>query len=296
MRRLTQKKFLIAENFSSWPDLHLPDGINLRDIAMTPASSHRCPRQVVAIDCEMVAVGSGRFEGGKEKERNELAQLCAVDVLTGVVLIDKLVLPREKVLNWNTRYSGVSYPKICAARESGRLLRGWQAARAELLSFIDVNTIIVGHAVENDLHILRIAHSKIVDTSIQTAEAVYGDTERLGRTWGLKELAKSLPGLFVQVEKKKGHDCVEDTLATREIALWCLNHHPELAEWATRMRVELENKRVEREKKKEEDRKKTEAQNEVPAGQGWPQIPLPPLGFELSQGTSDNLNQLDASY
>ena len=41
-------------------------------------------------------------------ERSELAQLCAVDVLTGDVLINVLVQPQGRVVSWRTRYSGIT--------------------------------------------------------------------------------------------------------------------------------------------------------------------------------------------
>lgn len=255
--RLLHKKFFTAENYSSWPQIRLSEGLNLKDFLTTPPPSARVTRRVVALDCEMVGVGFGSPEN--KRERSELAQLCAVDVLTGEVLIDKLVLPKERVVDWRTRFSGVSYPGILAAERNGRLLRGWRAARAELLNYIDGETIIVGHDLQNDLHVLRLAHGRIIDTTFQTAEAIYGDVKRFGRTWGLKDLAKVLTDLSIQVGKK-GHDCVEDTLATREIALWCICFPAELATWSSRMRVELEKQFVQREKRLEEARKKREAE------------------------------------
>lgn len=229
----------------------------------------------------MVGVQYGRPP--EIRERSELAQICAVDVLTGQILIDKLVRPSERVVDWRTRYSGVSYPAIKAAEASGRLLRGWQAARAELLSYIDADTILVGHGLHNDLHVLRLAHSKIVDTALQTAEAVYGENGRFGRIWGLKELAKELTNLAIQAGKR-GHDCIEDTLATREIALWCICSPRELAGWSLRTKLELEQRRIERERKLEDQRIKrvageTGQERETAITQGWPQIPLSPLGF-----------------
>lgn len=278
--RLVHRKFLTPANYLSWLEVRLPAGIVVADFSMTPnTSSSRSTRRVVAIDCEMVGVGSGVYEGGREKERSELAKLCAVDVLTGEVLIDKLVLPRERVIDWRTRFSGVSYPKILAAKDSGRLLRGWQAARAELLRYVHADTILIGHELYNDLHILRLAHGRVIDTAVQTAEAVYGNMERFGRIWGLKDLAKSLLGMVIQAGKKKGHDCVEDALATRELALWCICHPAELQVWAVRMRTELENQRIERQKKLEAERKQREAketENDKMTGadQGWSPVPL----------------------
>lgn len=279
-QRLSRERYLTEANYPSWLDFKLPKGLILADFVLSPSSSSRVTRRVVAIDCEMVGVGSGIFEGKKEKERNEIAQLCAIDVLTGDILINKLVLPRERVLDWRTRYSGVSYPRILAARDAGKLLRGWQAARAELLNFVDSDTILMGHSLYNDLHILRLAHGRIIDTAIQTAEAVNGDLQ-FGRHWGLKDLSKTLLGISIQISRK-GHDCIEDTLATRELAIWCICNAEKLREWAARMRVELEEQRVARKKKFEEEIKKRQAgeaealekANTATTDQGRSQLPL----------------------
>lgn len=242
--RLVSNKILTSENRSSWCEVRLPEGVYRQDFVLAPAPNpHRPTYRVLALDCEMVGVAPGR--NSYNKERSELAQLCVVDVLTGNLVFDLLVLPAERVVNWRKRFSGLSYPAMMAARDQGRLLRSWKAARAELLRFMDTNTIIIGHSIQNDLHMLRLAHSNIIDTSIQTAEAVFGDKERFDRIWGLKDLAKALPEITVQAGRQ-GHDCHEDTLATREIALWCVCYPVELANWAAKMRAELQQKKNEK--------------------------------------------------
>ncbi|KAK6071967.1 arylamine n-acetyltransferase 1 [Seiridium cupressi] len=290
---LQQKRFLTAGNRSSWSDGRLPRGIDAADFLVTAQSSSKTIRRVVAIDCEMVGVRPSNPQ--EDKARSELAQLCAIDVLTGEVLIDKLVLPKETVVDWRTRYSGVSYPATRIAKAQGRLLHGWRAARTELLNYVDAETIIVGHSVLHDLQMLRLAHSKIVDTAFQTAESVFGDMKMCTRLWGLKELAKVLTNLSIQIGKK-GHDCIEDTLATREIALWCICYPENLAAWAAAKREDLKKQKIEREKRlKEEAKKRREAelaQSGTMAGdQGLSQAPLPPLGSHVSTNTLFDFGQ-----
>lgn len=256
-RRLLDKRFLLPDHRSSWEELRLPAGILAADFIATPATSSQITRRVVAIDCEMVGVLHGK--PSERGERGELAQLCAVDILSGETLIDKLVSPEEKVINWRTRYSGISPATINAARAEGRLLRGWRVARAELLRYIDADTILVGHDLQSDLHVLRLAHSRIIDTAMQTAEAVFGGVERFRRIWGLKNLANVLTGLKIQVGKH-GHDCVEDTLATREISLWCIRAPADLEAWAVSMRHTLQKEEDER---RERARKRREVEEQM---------------------------------
>ncbi|ORY58859.1 uncharacterized protein BCR38DRAFT_446794 [Pseudomassariella vexata] len=250
--RLTANRFILPGQ-SERERIVIPKGMKESDFQSSPARSRlQVKRKVVALDCEMV--GILHREGDDTTEISELAQLCAVDVLTGETLINKFVCPYVRVSNWRTRYSGITPAAMSWANKNGESLRGWRAAREELLKYIDSETILIGHSMTNDLKILRLVHGKVIDTSLQTAEVVHGDGDKLRRIWSLKELAKVLLGMNIQVGKK-GHDCLEDTLATREIALWCLRFPQELETWALTMREMLECQRIEREKKLAEERK-----------------------------------------
>ncbi|RYP92800.1 hypothetical protein DL770_001080 [Monosporascus sp. CRB-9-2] len=244
--------------------VYVPKGVDLTDIISTHQLSRgRCiggpKRRVVVLDCEMVGVPF--WEGDNRCEVSELGQLCAVDALTGEVLIDMLVQPAQKVSRWRTRYSGLTPAAMRSARSEGRLLYGWEGARSKLLKYVGPDTILIGQDLQSDLFMLRLAHDRVVDTAIQTAEAVFGMENRFERVWKLKDLAKTLLGMNIQVGKN-GHDCVEDTLATREVALWCLRFPRELEAWAQDMRELLERQRVERERKMEEEKKKKRKEEE----------------------------------
>jgi len=52
------------------------------------------------------------------------------------------------------------------ASRDGKALDGWEAARQEVWKFIDADTIIIGHAVKNDLDVLGMIHHQIVDSAI----------------------------------------------------------------------------------------------------------------------------------
>ncbi|RYP52175.1 hypothetical protein DL768_002617 [Monosporascus sp. mg162] len=264
--RLTTRRYLTSSKLTTLGDkVHVPKGVNLTDIISTRQLSHRLrignpKRRVVVLDCEMVGVPF--WEGANRCEVSELGQLCAVDALTGEVLINMLVQPAQKVSNWRTRYSGLTPAAIRSARSEGRLLYGWQGARTELLKYVGPDTILIGQDLPSDLSMLRLAHDRVVDTAIQTAEAVFGMENRLGRIWSLKDLAKTLLGMKIQVGKN-GHDCVEDTLVTREVALWCLRFPRELEAWAQDMQELLERQRVERERKMEEQKRRKREEEEA---------------------------------
>ncbi|KAK8097451.1 ribonuclease H-like protein [Apiospora sp. TS-2023a] len=300
--QLTRRNFILpTQTPLQRAQVKLPLGVLLSDYVTSPPPDpfrRRNTRAAIAIDCEMVGVrpdknkttgpnqlpsqqnhtnqppNSTTTTSAKPRpkppqlpyERSELAQLCAVDVITGEVLINELVVPAGNVVNWRTRYSGVNAAKIRDARARGTILRHWKDARALLLEYVDSETVLVGHSAENDLQMLRLAHGRIVDTSMQTAAGVFGvDRVTFPRIWGLKLLIERFTGKAIQTGGRMarpghavvGHDCVEDTLATRELALWCILHPGDLEAWGREMREEIaEKEAAAREKREQEEEKK----------------------------------------
>lgn len=196
-------------------------------------------RFAVTIDCEMVQVARGQ---------RELAFISVVDFLTGEVLINSYVQPLQKVINWKSEISGVTASAVAAAVASGRALRGWKAARQALWEHIDSATILIGHSLQSDLSVLGVCHSRIFDSAIFTAEAVFPDlirpTQGLKRLWGLKTLAKDLLGGLDIQNSNSGHDCLEDTMTTREIVLFCLGNPELLKLWAEGARGQYDDEQT----------------------------------------------------
>ncbi|KAJ6180016.1 hypothetical protein N7519_010477 [Penicillium mononematosum] len=186
-------------------------------------------RQGIVLDCEMVTV---------EGNRKELAFLAVVDMFTGETLINHFVHLTNIVRNWRTKYSGIICAAMKAAVKDNIAIRGWEAARTMIFDHTDGNTIIVGHALNNDLNSLGIIHSTIIDTSILTADAVYRPLGRpFRRTWSLKTLANELIGQKIQ-GGKRGHSALEDTMATRDVLLHCTRNPLDLEAWAEKVRSE----------------------------------------------------------
>ena len=170
----------------------------------TPGYDAACmKRKAVVIDCEMVGM-SGSF--------GELARLCAVDYLTGEILVDCFVDPVGQVLDYRTRYSGVTAKKIAEAKNNGNCLPNWSSARDALLKFVDTKTIIVGSGLNSDLEVLRLVHTSMVDSSLVS-------WQKVGKHLGIKTLCKEMLDLNIQ-QGKDGHDPLEDCIAVREVVLW----------------------------------------------------------------------------
>lgn len=219
------------------------DADKLRAFTGSPAVSPQNPKlRAVALDCEMVQIGI----------QNELIQLCAVDFLSGDVIINKLARPSGKVRRWHSNIHGITSAHVEAAISQGQALSGWKEAREELWKFIDKDTILVGHALYNDLGVLRIVHNRVVDSAILASGAVGQQNPQ----WGLETLCKELAGLKIRKNDRKTHDCLEDVMATREVVLWCLQHKQELEAWGKVKKVEV----LERQEARKAAREKTEAE------------------------------------
>jgi hypothetical protein len=181
-------------------------------------------RQAVVLDCEMVGV-----VGPNNSEVSEVVRLAAVDFLSGEVLVNTFVEPAadQRVINWRTRVSGVNKSLLSEMKKQGQTVQGWEAARDLLWMFVDKQTILIGHSLHNDLAVLGMVHQRIVDSAILTRDAVAGAKEDCAR---VRKLAKTFFELDIQTGK--GHDCLEDTFAAREVVLWCLGNPEKLREWA----------------------------------------------------------------
>ncbi|KAG1048766.1 hypothetical protein G6F43_008865 [Rhizopus delemar] len=142
-------------------------------------------RKLVALDCEMGYTTAGM----------ELIRLTVVDEEKNM-LLDELVLPSNMVIDLNTQFSGV------------KTLEGVKhdlfSLRKELFKYVDQDTVIVGHGLENDMYALRLIHTKIVDTV-----ALFPHKAGLPYRNSLRTLASAITKKFIQ-EGSDGHDSLED--------------------------------------------------------------------------------------
>ncbi|KAL5051073.1 ribonuclease H-like domain-containing protein [Aspergillus fruticulosus] len=190
----------------------------------SPENANQNALRAVVLDCEMVGV-----EGPNKHEVSDVVRLSAVNFLTGEILVDDYVQPKQKVISWRTQYSGVSRSLLNQMANDGRKVhQGWQSARQLIWNHMDDQTILIGHNLKCDLDVLGIAHSRIVDSMIMARRAV---SPTRGGSWGLRTLVGEFCGRVIQAGSS-GHDCLEDTFATREVVLWCLRNQAELNRWA----------------------------------------------------------------
>ncbi|NXC42999.1 AEN nuclease, partial [Penelope pileata] len=176
------------------------DGITAHGSGTT-MGVHPRPSKYVAIDCEMVGTGPrGR--------QSELAR-CSVVSYDGDVIYDKYVLPLLPVVDFRTRWSGITKRHMESAIP-------FQVAQAEILKILK-DKIVVGHAVHNDFLALKYFHPR--DRTRDTSRIPLLNQHAglpAGASTSLKSLARLLLQKKIQVGCR-GHSSVEDARTAMEL-------------------------------------------------------------------------------
>ncbi|KAM0327157.1 hypothetical protein ACHAQA_006288 [Verticillium albo-atrum] len=208
-------------------------------------------RTAVAIDCEM---------GTAFDNQVQLIRVTLIDYFTAEVLLDSLVWPDVAMAHLNTQYSGVTWQQLKQAQRENNCIMGTDAARSEVLKYVGPTTIVVAHGGSSDLGALNWIHPVVIDsllieTAFQKAqreqEEADREAEEAERQWleggpgpstdaetaekdekeekkqqssqrgklSLKGLAQERLNRKIQMGRR-GHDSLEDALATRDIVHW----------------------------------------------------------------------------
>uniref|UniRef100_A0A1D2A373 Exonuclease domain-containing protein n=1 Tax=Auxenochlorella protothecoides TaxID=3075 RepID=A0A1D2A373_AUXPR len=166
-----------------------------------PEAGAAPPRELVALDCEMCLTAEGL----------ELTRVVALGS-GGELLLDRLVAPRNPVLDHVTRFSGIT-----PAMLEGVTTR-LEDARAELARLLGPDTLLVAHSGENDLHALKMVHARVIDTAL-----LYPHPRPPAKS-ALRVLASRFLKRTIQ---KDCHDPVEDARAALDLALLKFSRGPD---------------------------------------------------------------------
>lgn len=182
----------------------------------TPANSN-ASKAPISLDCEMGYTTLGM----------EVIRLTAVSWPGGIELLDVLVRPLGEVLDLNTRFSGVSIKHFmeapnCEGTATNAKAKATQnvlskvsspiEARQLLFNLISPETPLIGHAIDNDLNVLRVIHPVVIDTVL-----LYPHPKGLPLRFGLKTLASTHLNRHIQASGDAGHDSKEDAVATGDL-------------------------------------------------------------------------------
>ncbi|KAM4855635.1 RNA exonuclease 1 homolog [Urocitellus parryii] len=152
---------------------------------------------IYALDCEMSYTTYGL----------ELTRVTVVDTEMRVVY-DTFVKPDNEIVDYNTRFSGVTEADLA---DTSITLRDVQAV---LLSMFSADTILIGHSLESDLLALKVIHSTVVDTSVLFPH-------RLGLPYkrSLRNLMADYLRQIIQ-DNVDGHSSSEDASACMHLVIW----------------------------------------------------------------------------
>nr|XP_040032173.1 RNA exonuclease 4 [Gasterosteus aculeatus aculeatus] len=159
--------------------------------------------RAVAIDCEMVGVGP-------DGEESILARVSIVNHF-GKCIYDKYVKPTEKVTDYRTFVSGIRPADIKDGEDS-------QVVQREVADILQ-GRIVVGHALHNDLKILRLDHPKKKIRDTQKYKP-FRRAVKSGRP-ALKVLCREI--LNVKVQQGE-HSSVQDAQATMRLYTMVKKH------------------------------------------------------------------------
>nr|CAG4643032.1 EOG090X01LQ [Ilyocryptus agilis] len=152
---------------------------------------------VFALDCEMCYTTEGP----------ELTRVTVVDTDCRTVY-ETLVKPDNPILDYNTRFSGISEEDLTNVKTTIR------DVQAVLLSKFSDRTILIGHSFESDLCALKVIHNAVIDTSV-----VFPHPRGLPYKKALRTLCADILQKIIQNDVG-GHDSAEDAIACMELMMW----------------------------------------------------------------------------
>lgn len=171
---------------------------------------------MVALDCEMCYTKDGL----------ELARASLVD-RQGKVLFDSLVKPPNPIIDYNTKYSGITHEMMIKVTSTLKDVQG------EILKIVAADTILVGHSLENDLAALKLVHKRIIDTAL-----MYRHPRGLLFKPALRILASQFLKRKIQ-HGNGGHNSIEDAQAAMDLVLLKIKNGPGFGKHSTSFKENL---------------------------------------------------------
>lgn len=194
-----ESKPCTVSTFHVWNGLHMGFNGPFRAFKKTKPRKTR-PKDghfgVYAVDCEMAYTDFGL----------EAVKVTVVGA-DGRGVYEAMIRPEHDIWDYNTYYSGITERDLANAKSLAQV-------QNDLMGFINADTILIGHGLENDLRALRIVHKMCIDTS-----ALFPHHNGLPYKRGLKTLVRSFLNRNIQKENQP-HNSYEDAASCMELLLW----------------------------------------------------------------------------
>jgi RNA exonuclease 1 len=187
-------KYNTAFDFDRFKELQKDCGITSEWIKAKPFGSWcESNPQAIAIDCEMCET-QDPLTGSKDPKA-----LCRISIINAEnpeeVLLDTLVKPIWPVTDYRSRINGIKKEHLEKVEFTLR------HAQAFMMALCSEETVIIGHAVQNDLSALQMEHHVNVDSSF-----LFHATDNPSATVSLKDLVHSI----FKKDMPTTHDSVND--------------------------------------------------------------------------------------
>ncbi|ODM99323.1 RNA exonuclease 1 [Orchesella cincta] len=154
--------------------------------------------RMYSIDCEMCEA-----EGNSQA----LTKIAVIDEDLNTVY-ESLVKPKEKIIDYRTRWSGVTNEMLEPVTTT---LEDVQTRIREIVSE-SPDCILIGQSLNCDLKSMRMTHPYVIDTSV-----IFNLTGVEGRKSKLRDLSLNLLDEEIQKKHKNGHCPVEDSRAAMKL-------------------------------------------------------------------------------
>jgi len=154
-----------------------------------------------------------------------LTHVCIIDWQTDKVIYDELVKPEKNILDYLTRFSGITAEKLFGVT---RTLGQVQQDMLALFEQHDTTPILLGHSLESDLRALKICHPRCIDTAL-----LYHHPRGRPLKPGLAWLTRKWCGREIQTAGEGGHDPEEDARACAELLKLKMANGPGFGEFKT---------------------------------------------------------------
>jgi RNA exonuclease 1 len=152
---------------------------------------------IFALDCEFCQSAKGK----------ELTRISLIN-FQGETVIDLLVKPSEVIIDYLTKYSGITGAKL---QDVTTTLKDVQQ---EILRLVSSTDILIGHSLESDLNVMHIKHTRVVDTAI-IYEHSRGPPLKPSLKWlALKYLVRNIQE---GENNGDGHSSIEDAQACLDL-------------------------------------------------------------------------------